>query len=888
MSARSGGWRVALRLARREAMRRRGQTVLMLVLICLPVVAVTAATVVWRTQDVAAVEGLDRRMGAAQAHVETSGLARIVQAPDPQDFSTGVGDQQEYGVEGAIGRDDLDRVLDVLGGERPAVPLATASLGFRTDQGLGDVETLETDLASPLADGLLEPVRGAYPPGPGEVVVNQALADRGPGLGETLTVVRNTAKGEVEIELRIVGIAERTTNSGHPAASALPGAFGADPDLDLAGWLVGGGPVSWDDVRALNAVGVSVTSRQVVADPPPDSELPSEVLAMEEGVDEVTLTVLALVVSMVLLEVVLLAGPAFAVRAKAQAHALALVAAAGGTPRQARRTVLASGVVVGAVGGVAGVALGIGLGALAVPVAQRFDDSRFGPFEVPWLLLLVVAGFGFLSAVLAAVVPAHSASRQDVVAVLAGRRGEGRTSVRSPLLGLVLLGAGIAGAVVGAGAAGQGGGSAAVLIAGAAVVSVLGMILVVPVAVGLVARLAARLPLPLRFAARDAARHRTRTVPAVAAVAATVAGVVALGIAVASQEAANEDRYVPMLPAGYGSVSLGDVERAPVDAVLERSLPVDRLLTVDGVRTSTDAGELELEFHAGDEPLLLSYWSTLGTPYLVGSEVPSYVDVSESERARLDGVLAAGGTVVLDDENDDQVGPVPEVGRLDLEVRRYDPEGGEPEVVGTAEGPAAVGRVSGTSPAVAVLSPEVAERLDLDTYDAGIVIPGPIGPEAAQDIEESLAALGGSPYFYVERGYRTDPAVRIVQAVLALLGAVLMLGGTLTATFLALSDARPDLATMAAVGARPRTRRRVAAAYALVVGGVGALLGAPVGLIPGIAISRPLTRDWETGATALEIPWPLIALVVLGLPLLTAAVVGACARGRLPLTARFD
>ena len=63
-------------------------------------------------------------------------------------------------------------------------------------------------------------------------------------------------------------------------------------------------------------------------------------------------------------------------------------------------------------------------------------------------------------------------------------------------------------------------------------------------------------------------------------------------------------------------------------------------------------------------------------------------------------------------------------------------------------------------------------------------------------------------------------------AMLALLGAVLMLGGTLTATFLALSDARPDLSTMAAVGARPRTRRRVAAGYALIVGGVGALLGA--------------------------------------------------------------
>ena len=68
-----------------------------------------------------------------------------------------------------------------------------------------------------------------------------------------------------------------------------------------------------------------------------------------------------------------------------------------------------------------------------------------------------------------------------------------------------------------------------------------------------------------------------------------------------------------------------------------------------------------------------------------------------------------------------------------------------------------------------------------------------------------------------------------------------MLGGTLTATFLALSDARPDLATLSAVGASPRTRRGVAAAYAVVVGLVGAVLGAAVGFIPGIAVTWPLT-----------------------------------------------
>ena len=79
---------------------------------------------------------------------------------------------------------------------------------------------------------------------------------------------------------------------------------------------------------------------------------------------------------------------------------------------------------------------------------------------------------------------------------------------------------------------------------------------------------------------------------------------------------------------------------------------------------------------------------------------------------------------------------------------------------------------------------------------------------------------------------RPDDETLIAQLILVALGGVLMLGGTLTATFLALSDARPDLATLSAVGASPRTRRGVAAAYAVVVGLVGAVLGAAVGLHP--------------------------------------------------------
>ncbi|MBM7517405.1 FtsX-like permease family protein [Nocardioides nitrophenolicus] len=858
MSPRIGGWRVALRLARREAWRRKAQTALMLVLVCLPVLAVAAAAVVWRTANVSGAEGVDRRMGSAAALVSGSGTSAVLQGFDPDGPTRWVGEDEHVAT--------AEEVRGVLGADRELVPFAQEYLGYRTDRGVADLLVTETDLASPLTDGLFRLEDGRYPRTADEVVVNAAVTERGPGLGQTLTVLRRTADGESRTELRVVGIVVSATTREEPVAAVLSGAIGV-PDGQPA-WLVGGAPVGWDDVRALNAVGLLAASRAVLSDPPPSSAQPPEVVG-DEPVDETRLTALVLVVTMVLLEVVLLAGPAFAVRARAQARALALVAATGGTPAQARRMVLASGVVVGLLGGVLGVVLGIGVGALLVPVAQRFQGTWFGPFEVPWSVLLAVAGFGLAAAVLAAVVPAVSASRQDVVAVLAGRRGEGRPSRRSPVLGLLLVAAGAAAGILGSRASG----ASPALVGASALLSVLGMILLVATAVAGVARLARRFPLALRFAARDAARHRTRTVPAVAAVGATVAGVVTLAIALSSQQAADERDYDPQLAHGYGAVALdpgGDP--AVARRVLATRLPADRVDEVAGVRFD-DAGPF-LELQVGTEPLVLPTSGVFGTGQLVATSAPAALGLSNADRDRADRALAAGQVVVL--RGDDAFGPeVSDQVRVVLGERISD----LPAV--TVRPPGGLGA------AALILPPAVATDLHLTVATTGLVLAPPLSATSEVDLDEALASTPGTGTLVVERGYQPEDSVRILQWVLAVLGGILMLGGTLTATFLALSDARPDLATMAAVGARARTRRRVASSYALVVGLVGALLGAPIGFVPGLAVSRPLSRG-DDGSTLLAVPWPLLALVVVGLPLLTAAAVGLCARSRLPVVARID
>jgi putative ABC transport system permease protein len=874
-------WRPLLRLARRDAVRARGRSLLVLVMIALPVLAVTVADIVIATQDVSGTEAVERRLGAADARVSVEkSFGKVWQGADPdRSLAMSGGGRQE-----PIELGDVERTL---GGDVRALELVEAEKRVETDGGVSVAGVRLVDLADPLAKGLFRLDDGRLPQVAGETVVNHALADRGPGLGETLTMADGT-------ELEVVGVGDHTAYRSFPHLVAPPGSLELRTTPGTT-WLVdAGGPVGWDAVRALNEQGATVLSRAVLADPPSEDELPMEARGMTSGADSSMIAVVVLVVTMALLEVVLLAGPAFAVTARRQSRTLALMAATGGTPKQARRAVLATGVVLGVVGAVVGVVGGIVVAwVAAVPVAQSFSGSFFGPFDVPWLHLLVIAAFGFVSAVLAAAVPAWIASRQDVVAVLAGRRGDSRPSARSPLLGLVLLGGGVAMAAYGA-TRGVGG---ELFIAASALLAVLGMILLVPVVVVGLARVCGGLPLVVRYAVRDAARHRTRTVPAVAAVAATVTGVVALGIATSSDAKENEVTYAPTVAMGEGLVTaqrLSSGKWEEIEQAVRDGVPGGEITPVRGVPTDhRTLIELDYRAPAGPRNLLESWGGSLGTTNLVATELPGAVTgLSAEERVRADQTLAAGGLVVFTSR-------AVEADSVAISGKRWPPRGRPEKLVATTELPATYVRVGdlGAGPQ-AVLPPSVAEELGLDVETVAVHVAGTEISDAEQRaVSEAVEAIEPYTSLYVERGYEAPDEDRIVLLVLGGLGAVLMLGGTLTATFLALSDARPDLATLSAVGAAPRTRRAVAAAYALVVGLVGATLGAVIGFVPGIAVTYPLTgNSWATTGVDgsalpthyLAIPWGLIAAIVVALPVLTALVVGLSARSRLPLVARLD
>lgn len=870
------GLGLTLRMATRQALRAKARSAMVLLLIALPVLVVTVLAIVTRTADVSPAESVGRNMGAAQARIWFAGQD-VEQGSDPWRGMWASDEDQGLSP-------DLDAATAALGEGARLVQTVWAGQEVRVPREGRPlpVEAREIDLADPLTKGAFTLTSGRAPERDGEVVVNEDLAAKGYALGSMLPLEGGGPAAEV------VGVGTDTLVKGVPVVVGRPGTLVPPESLPATGesgasWLVDGPPVTWDQVRALNELGFVVASREVMTNPPTGIDL-------DEGQsDDATLQLLALITVMVLIEVVLLAGPAFAVGARQHSRTVALVTLNGGTPAQARRVVLAGAAVLGGVATLLGLVLGVAVARALVGPLEGLDDGHvWGPFEVPWAWLLPVAAFGLVSALLAAAVPAWSSARQDVVRVLAGRRGSGDASPRTPLLGLGLLALGVLGTAWSVTVSGADPRAAGAVTVGLAVL-VVGMVLVVPALVSLVAKLAARLPVSARFATRDAARHRSRSVPAVAAVAATVAGVVAIGISSSSDLKESRETYEPTLSRGdtaltfgFGSDSDAADRVAAVRAEVGRALPDADVLEVGRLATD-DGGSGDVSWAVrlpgeDGEPAYSGYG--LGQDVVVADDA-SLLGLEGDAAERAQQALADGRTVVMSYGSD---------GAEEAVLVRE--EWSEEKPSAKYRIPALVLPVRGRPVAVAVVPTARAAEMGVTVEPSALLVTTSLDEDQARTLAGRVEAADPDVFVKTERGYESPPEAALLYLLLAGGGGLLMLAGTLTATALALGDARGDLATLSAVGAAPRTRRLVAGWYALVVAGVGAVLGAAVGFVPGLALARSLTVGyWEPGTPQgpfYEVPWLLVLTVVVGLPLLMALVVTVFSRSRLPMVARID
>ncbi|WFE34295.1 ABC transporter permease [Micromonospora sp. WMMD975] len=883
-----GSWRTALRIARREARRSRRRTLLVLVMIALPVLGLSFAAVSYDMADLTRAERLDRRLGAADAELQWTNLTPVTQDAWGENSWPTEGDPTPRTR--PVAADEL-RALLPAGSHvtriRWWMPFETR-IGRRTVS----MEARALDLTDRLARPLATVREGRVPVRPDEIAVSPAALRR---LDTRLGAPVRTTDGT---PYRVVGVLEFPDYLGEVVTFA-----GVAPDSPSTydSWLVDvPGTVDAALADRLNAQGIQVSARH----PLPGRQGVADGMTMP-GVEETGVSVL--VGGLGLLEVVLLVGPAFAVGVRRRRRDLALVAVAGGDAAHLRRIVLADGVVLGAGGAALGLLLGVGTAFAGRPLVEQYLlHQRLGAYRVFPAALAAIAAVAVLAGVLAALAPAWTAARQDVVAGLAGRREATPPRPRWLLLGALLTVAGTALAAFAATLSSPTG-----VLAGV-VLGELGLVFCTPTLVGMLARAGRLLPLTPRLALRDASRNRSSAAPAISAVMAAVAGSVALGVYLASDDARDRALWQPGLPPGHVLLQLNDREAGPpppaAGTVTERVRAVLPDATVTAIATPECARPAGVDdycvalavrppaercpygpFESGpssarDDPRCVRpdrEPNDVFVPVLVddGAALPALTDAPADEVAAARRTLAAGGVVVTDPR---QV----ENGRVRVEVNH---DAGTPTTARLLPGYALRG---GLPVDRLVLSPAAAEALGLVAVPVGYLVDttGPPTDGQRERLTDELSDL--APMFL--QVSTADPPSNKRSLLLLLAGAsgVITLGAAAVATGLAAAEGRRDLSTLAAVGADPRVRRLLSLCQA----GVIAVLGSALGILAGLgsavvilaAINRRYADSWPVQPPyPVTVPGLTMAVLVL-VPLMAMLGAALITRSRLPVERRLD
>lgn len=921
-------WRVALRMARRDLRRHKGRSILVFLMVAIPVGLLAGAATLGATEQADGADLVNARMGPGQALVQGPQLGKIQQGPDPNRSGTGWSDDNPatsipgFAATGSPS-DNAAAIGQLVAGTAVAVGETEMRLvvgdrrvrisGLVTDPRVADLGD-KARLAS-----------GSWGAGPDEIVITPAGERKGLPRSGSVTL----SAGGTERSVRVVGTATALLEwGGMPdfVVSSVPEGAGAGASgLGATGsWvLVGGGPVTWEDIQRLNTYGLTVYSRAVLENPPPESSLPAELRPQNDFTQDTSRMIAVIGGVMLFILTTLLVGPAFAVSASRQRRTLALAATNGAETRQLRRTVLAQALVLGVISALGGV----GLGVAAVTVGlwwwvRTHPETSFASLgtDLPWGAFSILVPCAVLSAVVAALLPSMRLGRLDIIGVMRGQTVSPRLNRVVPVVGLVL--AVLGGSVVLSVAQVRAGGDFRVAVG--AIGLVLGTLLLVPAILVAFGRLAARLPVAPRIAIRDAARHRSRSTPTVAAILAGVVALTAFSIGLASDTKQQMDTYQPQAQQGEGVIHTGDPETrlsaasalTRVPDLVQTPLFLVRPAEDPMMNAGTSAPAKAVEFvsvvpqgctatftlpsSTGEHQSCVRLGSQAYSDHgqigaLPAAEIARRFGLTEPQRAAVQrgamvvavkdlaaepALTVVAGTFVLDNQT---YAATQVTERTTTSV----------PVVGVPADRLTDGSLPGQSGAL--VATETATRLGWPMQQDSILLRdagGAISSETQKTLDELIGDGGG---VYVERGFQRydEKVMRIMMGIAALL----LLIVTLISTALSMAEQQGDSGTLAAVGATRRTRRAFAAAQAMVVGFIGAILGIAVGLVPGIAITYPLTTEYNTDPATgaeqwsgpfLSIPWTPLLLVVLGVPLL-AGLLSAVAIRRAPaMTRRAD
>jgi putative ABC transport system permease protein len=744
----------------------------------------------------------------------------------------------------------------------------TDVVGHRTLPVPGSVDTVEYRAQDPRGPYVpLALRRGSYPEGPGQIAVTDGVATLlGLEIGKTLALDGRRRT--------VVGIVENPRELSDEFALVSPSSAGAQ---DYVTVLVDA------DSRETDAFIDSQGERSaMVGARRRGSYQPAPELAMFS-----VATVFMLLASLV-------AAAGFAVIAQRRLRQLGMLAAIGATEKHLRLVLLTNGAVVGAVGALIGTVAGLALWAAVEPTLEPALDFRLDRLRLPWALLALIAVVAVLCATAAAWWPGRAVARVPVTRALSARPPRPKPARHSAILAVVLIAAGIGSLVLS-------NRDRPPLIVAGIVVTILGTLLLGPLAIRLFARAAGHTPIAVRLALRDLARYQARSGAALAAITLAL-GIAATIVIIAAAEERKSAGEPPNLSnrqirvytgatSGPESVAIqtpgqldrmaarvrqlaGNLDNAAVIPLYnayqpgERARPEGRLRTLRTealVRKVADPENKSGGFICAPPPsgcYIYELRLYIATPALLRYLGIDPADVEPKTDFLIDRSVRSDGLVTVRFDPATRVRGEPRlIGRAVTNIQRIDSR----KLFGSPKGE------TGMAPTSFITLEGLRRRGWKQVPSGWMLEPSrPLTSEQVSDARE-LAAAGG---LAIETR-RESTSLTTLIAIATAAGALLALAILAMTVGLIRSESAGDLRTLTATGATSRTRRTLTAATAGGLAFLGALLG-----VAGAYLMLAATYFDKLDYLG-RIPVLYLVLMVIGIPV-AAAAAGWLLAGREP------
>ena len=444
---------IGLRMARRDVLRNKFQSVLVILAIAIPITLAAFAFTHRESTHATSAETAEYSLGTAQAKVEAFAppSKRNVQYPD------------HFGLwylnkDGSFNKDGSSFVLDgtspkhldprkLLPGYSWLSERQTTQL-VKTKFGNTHLSVIEVDAANKKLAGRYFDFAGEAPSDFTTVLVNRAALTRlHAQVGSTINF---SALGR---EAKILGTIEDSQIDRNSAEIfVLPGFFGDSPTptQNTVFYAFGHKPLTWAQTIKLNRQGVGTLSRSVLLNPPSDAQVP---LLASGALDTRSSSLsgieyIMLILPLLLLPVIALTASAFSFAARRQTRSIAVISSLGARRATLRFVTISNGIWLGVLGGVVGAVAGATLSALLSSSISDGSKINYPGFHLPVSYLITFVLSGALIGAIVSALPARAAAKVDVLATLRGTRRDPKVRKRTGVFSLILILAGAAGLAI--------------------------------------------------------------------------------------------------------------------------------------------------------------------------------------------------------------------------------------------------------------------------------------------------------------------------------------------------------------------------------------------------------------------------------------------------------